>query len=94
MDRRSFLINGILATIGLTALPPTSALAKWPGTFEAREEDATAYETTEAEALDDILEYVQFLDARLPGHNFRELLLGRLLREKTGLSSSEFRHSD
>ena len=46
---------------------------------------------TEDEAVDDILDYVGFWDEDLPGHNFKELLLKRLLQEETGLTDSQIR---
>ena len=90
MNRRAFLINGIVATLGLTALPAASALAKLPVTLGAKEEDATECEATEAEALDDILDYIDEWDEDLPGHDFRKLLVRRLVTEKTEMSGSEF----
>lgn len=90
MNRRAFLINGIVATLGLTALPAASALAKLLVPREAQKGAATECEATEAEALDDILGYIDEWDEDLPGHDFRELLVRRLVTEKTGMSDSEF----
>ncbi len=91
MDRRTFLINGIVATLGLTALPvAASALAQLPAAFGAEKAPATDSVYTEAEAMVDILEYVDDWDEDFPGHDFKELLFRRLLTEKTGMSYSEF----
>ena len=86
MNRRTFLVRGIVATLGLTALPAVSALAKLPVTRQAEQKDTTVCEATEAEALDEILEHVQYWDEKLPGHDIKELLFQRLVRAKTGLS--------
>ena len=77
MNRRAFLMNGIMASLGLAALPAAAALAKLPVPLEAEKEDATECLATEAEVLDDILGYVDEWDEYLPGHNFRELLVQR-----------------
>ncbi len=92
MNRRNFLIKGVLAAVGLTALPAASALAKLPVALGAHQPGVGDFVATEAEAIDDIVDYVKFWDEELPGHDFRELLLRRLVREKTGMSSSEFSH--
>ncbi len=90
MNRRAFLINGIVATLGLTALPTASALAKLPSTLELEKEVVTPCEATEAEALDDILDYVESWNENLPGHDFRELLFRHLVTEKTEMPYSTF----
>ncbi len=90
MNRRAFLIKGVLAAVGLTALPAASALAKLPVALGAHQPRVGGFVATEAEAMDDIMDYVKFWDEGLPGHDFRELLLRRLVREKTGLSYGEF----
>ncbi len=91
MNRRAFLIQGIVATLGLTALPAAaSALAQLPAAFGAQKAPAPDYVYTEAEAMDDILYYVDDWDQDLPGHDFKELLFRHLLTEKTGMSYSEF----
>ncbi len=91
MNRRTFLIQGIVATLGLTALPvAASALAQLPVALGAEKAPATDSVYTEAEAMDDILYYVDDWDQELPGHDFKELLFRHLLTEKTGLSYSEF----
>ncbi len=91
MNRRTFLIQGIVATLGLTALPvAASALAQLPVALGAEMAPATDSVYTEAEAMDDILYYVDDWDQDLPGHDFKELLFRHLLTEKTGLSYSEF----
>ena len=92
MNRRNFLIKGALAAVGLTALPAASALAKLPVALGAHQLGVGGFVATEAEAIDDILDYVKFWDEGLPGHNFRELLFRRLLEEKTGMSYGEFSH--
>lgn len=89
MNRRTFLFNGVLATVGIATLPAAPALAKLSEVVRDRNEDIPASKATEAEAIDDILDYVGFWDEDLPGHNFKELLLKRLLQEKNGLTDSE-----
>ncbi len=91
MNRRTFLIQGIVATLGLTALPvAASALAQLPAAFGHEQLPFTDSVATEAEAIDDILEYVGDWDEDLPGHDFKELLFRRLVTEKTGRPYSEF----
>ena len=90
MNRRAFLINGITAVLGLAALPAASTLAKLPVALGAEKAPGTDYVFTEAEALEDILGYIDEWDEDLRGHDFRELLVRRLVTEKTGTSYSEF----
>lgn len=89
MNRRAFLFNGVLATVGIASLPAAPALAKLSEVVRNRTEDIPASMATEAEAVDDILDYIGFWDEDLPGHNFKELLLKRLLQEKTVLTDSQ-----
>ncbi len=91
MNRRTFLIQGIVATLGLTALPAAaSALAQLPVALGAQKAPTPDYLYTEAEVMEDILSYVAWWDEDLPGHDFKELLFRRLVTEKTGMSYSEF----
>ena len=90
MNRRAFLIKGVLAAVGLTALPAASALANLSVALQAKEAEVTDGVPTEAEVMEDILLYVESWDEELPGHNFRELLFRRLVGEKTGLTYGEF----
>ncbi len=93
MNRRDFLIKGVLAAVGLTALPAASALAQLPVALGTKEENIPACLATEAQAIDDILDVVKFWDDELPGHNFRELLLRRLVTEKTGIKDAWALHA-
>ncbi len=90
MNRRAFLIQGVMATLGLTALPAASALALLPGALGTVTAPAPDYAYTEEEVIEDILGYVESWDKELHGHDFKELLFRHLVTEKTGMSYSEF----
>ena len=90
MNRRAFLTKGVMATLGLAALPAASALAHLPialGVVTAPTQD---YDYTEAEVMEDIVSSVESWAQERPGHDFKELYFRHLVTEKTGMSYSEF----
>ena len=81
MNRRTFLLKGMLATAGLTALPAASVFGKYSHQILSQEDNIPASLATEDEAVQDIVEYVHSWEKDLPGRKIRELVVKRLLSE-------------
>ena len=86
MDRRTFMRQAVVTTLGAIALPVASALSLLAGSRSAQSwESAVSDELpqlSEREVIDLTLTYAESWQGALPGVDLREALFQRLLKER------------